>query len=66
LDKEDSRTQSIILTFSSAAYAKYTEAIALAPESAILYSNRAAALMKMGKLDLALNDATKYTLPKHR
>jgi hypothetical protein len=34
--------------------------MALAPKNAVLYSNRAAALIKMGQLDAALNDATKH------
>lgn len=36
---------------------KYTEAIALDAENQFLYSNRAAALVKLGKLDAALADA---------
>lgn len=45
---------------STASFAKYSEAIALAPQNAVLYSNRAATLIKMGRLDAALNDATKH------
>lgn len=47
---------------SAAAFAKYSEGIALAPDNAVLYNNRAAALMKMGKLDAAQNDATRFLL----
>ena len=57
-----SSLQQFWLILSAAAFAKYSEAIALAPDNAILYSNRAAALVKMGKLDAAQNDATKYPL----
>jgi len=45
--------------FSALAFAKYSEAIALAPKNAMLYSNRAATLIKMGKLDSAKTDATR-------
>jgi hypothetical protein len=45
---------------SAGAYTKYSEAIVLSPQTATLYSNRAATLIKMGKLDLAYNDAVKY------
>jgi len=48
------------LIHSAAAFAKYSEAITLSPKNAILYSNRAAALIKMGKLDAAQNDATRF------
>lgn len=56
--------QQFSLILSAAAFAKYSEAIALLPNNAILCSNRAAALMKMGKLDAAQNDATKHPLAK--
>jgi tetratricopeptide (TPR) repeat protein len=39
------------------AFANYTEAIALNPLSQTLYSNRSAALLSLGRLPLALNDA---------
>ncbi|KAI5853263.1 hypothetical protein DFP73DRAFT_535819 [Morchella snyderi] len=41
----------------TAAHSFYTNAIALTPASPTLYSNRAAALLSMNKLSLALNDA---------
>ncbi|KAA8896191.1 hypothetical protein FN846DRAFT_783928 [Sphaerosporella brunnea] len=39
------------------AFASYTEAISLNPQSQTLYSNRSAALLSLGRLPLALNDA---------
>jgi tetratricopeptide (TPR) repeat protein len=39
------------------AFSSYTEAISLNPQSQTLYSNRSAALLSLGRLPLALNDA---------
>ena len=41
------------------AFAAYTEAIALNPQSQTLYSNRSAALLSLNRLPLALNDANR-------
>lgn len=46
--------------YSAEAYLKYTEAIAFDPENPILYSNRAASLVKLEKFDAALTDALRY------
>ncbi|KAL7266668.1 hypothetical protein RUND412_010781 [Rhizina undulata] len=43
----------------SAAHSLYTQAIALTPTVPALYSNRAAALLSMNQLPLALNDANR-------
>ncbi|KAJ3087746.1 hypothetical protein HK102_010374 [Quaeritorhiza haematococci] len=43
----------------AAAYTMYTEAIAVDPDDAIIYSNRAAALLHLGHYEPALNDANK-------
>ena len=51
------------LMASTAAVTKYSQAIAFTPANAVLYSNRAAALVKMAKLDAALNDALRFTSP---
>ena len=52
--------QRVFLTqFRKGAIQKYSEAIQLDP-SPFLYSNRASALVKMGELDAALNDALKF------
>jgi len=43
------------------AYAKYSEAIQAAPNSAVLYSNRSAALLKARRIDEAIADGLKAT-----
>ena len=45
--------------FRKGAIQKYSEALQL-DQSPFLYSNRAAALVKMGELDAALSDALKF------
>jgi tetratricopeptide (TPR) repeat protein len=48
------------LTNRAAAIDKYSAAIVLEPENAFLWSNRAAALVRIGQLDDALSDALKF------
>jgi Flp pilus assembly protein TadD len=52
------------LTNRAAAIGKYSAAIALEPKDASLWSNRAAAFVKVGQLDRALSDTLKF-LNKH-
>jgi hypothetical protein len=49
----------LLIQFRKAAIQKYSEAIEL-DQNPFLYSNRASALVKMGELDAALNDALKF------
>jgi len=43
------------------AYTKYSEAIDAAPNSAVLYANRSAALLKAGRIDEAITDGLQAT-----